>query len=166
MHIYLSPSQLYSLQRDYRVLKAAYNKLLKECDEQKSELTLTTEVRDRVLNEQKSVADAHHLQETRMQSTIEQQSKLIDYMHASGTTPRVSGLGKLAKVHIYTIDFSVYTVWPRYMYMIHFSVCIPHSWRPRYIYTILFLPKKKNSCRYDLARLAIKAKTVKINIQY
>ena len=35
--------------------------------------------------EQQSVAQAHHVQQTRMQATIAQQSKLIDYLQG---TPR------------------------------------------------------------------------------
>ncbi len=97
--------QLYTLHRDYRVLKAAYNKLCRESEEQKSELTLTTEVRDRMLSEQRSAADAHQLQETRMQSTIEQQSKLIDYLQGVGVSPRSTGLSKLAKVWFSWVGF-------------------------------------------------------------
>lgn len=91
---------MFSLHRDHGKLKAAYMKLCKESESREKELNQTTAVRDRVMEEQKTAAQAHHEQETRMQSTIQQQIKLIDYLQGVGTSPPAKGLSRFAKVLI------------------------------------------------------------------
>ena len=74
-------------------------KLLKEVQEREAQLAKSEADRTRVLNEQKSRAEARYIQETRLQATIAQQSKLIDYLHKVGTiSPRAKGMEKIKKV--------------------------------------------------------------------
>ena len=73
-------------------------KLCKEKEQHERDLSVTTAVRDRVLDEQRTSAQAHQEQETRMQSTIQQQTKLIDYLQGVGTSPSSKGFGRFTKV--------------------------------------------------------------------
>ena len=75
-------------------------KLMKEVQEQEAQLAKSEADRTRVLNEQKSRAEARYIQETRLQETIAQQSKLIDYLQKVGTiSPRARGMEKIKKVY-------------------------------------------------------------------
>ena len=69
-------------------------KLLKEVQQQKCELA----ERDQILNEQRIAYGEHKLQETRLQVTISQQSKLINHLQEMGSTPEPKGLEKIRKV--------------------------------------------------------------------
>lgn len=74
-------------------------KLMKEVQEREAQLAKSEADRTRVLNEQKSNAEARYIQETRLQATIAQQSKLIDYLQKVGTiSPRAKGMEKIRKV--------------------------------------------------------------------
>lgn len=74
-------------------------KLMKEVQEREAQLARSEEDRTRVLKEQKSHAEARYIHETRLQATIAQQSKLIDYLQKVGTiSPRARGLEKIKKV--------------------------------------------------------------------
>lgn len=77
-------------------------KLVREVQEREVELAKSEADRTRVLNEQKSHAEARYIQETRLQATIAQQSKLIDYLQKVGTiSPRAGGLDRIKKVRVY-----------------------------------------------------------------
>jgi hypothetical protein len=74
-------------------------KLMKEVQERETQLARSEADRTRVLSEQKSHAQARYIQETRLQATIAQQSKLIDYLQKVGTiSPRARGMEKIRKV--------------------------------------------------------------------
>ena len=75
-------------------------KLMKEVQEHEAQLAKSEADRTRVLNEQKSHAEARYIHETRLQATIAQQSKLIDYLQKVGTiSPRARGMEKIKKVY-------------------------------------------------------------------
>ena len=76
----LSLSQLHSLGREHGKLKAAHFKLVQESQERVSQLSQETVARERVLEQQSAAAQTHMIQETKLQSTIAQQSKLIDFL--------------------------------------------------------------------------------------
>ena len=71
--------------REHGKLKASHLKLLKESQQRESQLAQVAEANQKVLVEQQSAVEAHNLQETRLQATIAQQSKLINYLQG---TPR------------------------------------------------------------------------------
>ena len=77
------PQQLHSLGREHGKTKASHQKLLSESQERETQLTQVAEARERLLMERQNVAQAHHVQQTRMQATIAQQSKLIDYLQGT-----------------------------------------------------------------------------------
>lgn len=93
-------SQLHSQGREYCKLKAAHMKLLGEVRQRESQLALTAAEKERVVEQQRNAAEAHLLQETRLQTTISQQIKLINYLQSVSASPR-SQL-KLKKVGIIT----------------------------------------------------------------
>lgn len=89
--------QILSRRRDFCKLQAAHMKLLKEVQQQKSELA----EHDQILNQQQTVSEEWQLQETRLHATISQQKKLINYLHGVGVSPESKGntaLGKIRKV--------------------------------------------------------------------
>lgn len=69
-------------------------KLSKESKQHESELSTTAAV----LDEQRTAAQAYQQQETRLQSTILQQTKLIDYLQGVGVSPQSKKLGRFSKV--------------------------------------------------------------------
>ena len=74
-------------------------KLVREVQEREAQLAKSEADRNRVLMEQKSNDQARYVQETRLQATIAQQSKLIDYLQQVGSiSPRSGGLDKIKKV--------------------------------------------------------------------
>ena len=76
-------------------------KLVREVQEREAQLAKSEADRTRVLNEQKSHAEARYIQETRLQATIAQQSKLIDYLQKVGTiSPRSGGFDRIKKVQV------------------------------------------------------------------
>ena len=93
--------QAHSLRQELGKVKAAHMKLVKEVQDREAKLAQSEEDKTRVLNEQKTHAEARYIQETRLQATIAQQSKLIDYLQKVGTiSPRSGGFDKIKKVHI------------------------------------------------------------------
>lgn len=91
--------QAHSLRQELGKVKAAHMKLMKDVQEREAQLAKSEADRTRVLSEQKSHAEARYIQETRLQATIAQQSKLIDYLQKVGTiSPRAKGVDKLKKV--------------------------------------------------------------------
>lgn len=89
------------LRQELGKVKAAHMKLMREVQEREAQLAKSEADRTRVLNEQKSHAKAHYIQETRLQATIAQQSKLIDYLQKVGTiSPRSGGFDRIKKVRV------------------------------------------------------------------
>lgn len=87
-------------------------KLVKEVQDREAQLAKSEADRSRVLSEQKSHAEARYIHETRLQATIAQQSKLIDYLQKVGTiSPRAGGLDKIKKVKYFECD-----CWCKLMY--------------------------------------------------
>ena len=86
--------QLQSRGRELGKLKAAHMKLLSESKIQNSELAQ----QEQILNQQRLASEEHQLQETRLQATIAQQNKLIDYLQGVGSSPESKGLRKIRKV--------------------------------------------------------------------
>lgn len=82
-------------------------KLVKEVQQRNLELVQ----RDQVLDQQRMASDKHQLQETRLQSTIAQQNKLINYLQGVGTSPQPRGLGRIKKVSdrvmLYIIQYKI-----------------------------------------------------------
>ena len=75
-------------------------KLVREVQEREAQLAKSEADRNKVLMEQRSIDQARYVQETRLQATIAQQSKLIDYLQQVGTiSPRSGGLDKIKKVY-------------------------------------------------------------------
>ena len=66
-------------------------KLLKETQEANDELSQLKQT----LSQQRMLSAEHQLQETRLQATIAQQGKLIDYLQGMGRSPEAKGLGRL-----------------------------------------------------------------------
>ncbi len=62
--------------RELNKLKASHMKLLKESQQLSSELAQQQET----LKQHQAATERHQLQETRLQATITQQSKLIDFL--------------------------------------------------------------------------------------
>ena len=101
--------QAHSLRQELGKVKAAHMKLVKEVQDREAQLAKSEEDRTRVLNEQKTHAEARYIQETRLQATIAQQSKLIDYLQKVGTiSPRSGGLDKIKKVYYVYICMYMY----------------------------------------------------------
>lgn len=69
-------------------------KLLKEFQQQNSELAQ----RDQILNQQRIASEERQLRETRLQATITQQRKLIDYLQGVGVSPDPKGHKGLVKI--------------------------------------------------------------------
>jgi len=69
--------------REHGKLKASHLKLLKESQQRETQLVQVAEAREKVLMEQQNAVEAHHLQETRLQATIAQQNKLINYLQGA-----------------------------------------------------------------------------------
>ena len=76
------------------MLKAAHMKLLKEVQHQKSELAQ----RDQVLDQQQIANEERQVQEMRLQATILQQKKLIDYLQGMDVSPELKGRKALVKI--------------------------------------------------------------------
>lgn len=68
--------QIQAKSRELNKLKASHMKLLKESQELSSELARQQET----LKLQQASSEKHQLQETRLQATIAQQNKLIDFL--------------------------------------------------------------------------------------
>lgn len=66
-------------------------KLLKEMQQVSTEVSQQKQT----LNQQGVLNAEHQLQETRLQATIAQQGKLIDYLQGVGRSPEAKGLGRL-----------------------------------------------------------------------
>ena len=96
------PHQLHTLGREHGKTKASHQKLLSESQNKETQLTQVAEARERLLMEQQSVAQAHHVQQTRMQATIAQQSKLIDYLQG---TPRSRLKIKKVIIALFLVSF-------------------------------------------------------------
>jgi len=79
----LIPHQLHDMGREHGKLKASHLKLLKESQQRETQLVQVAEAREKVLMEQQNAVEAHHLQETRLQATIAQQNKLINYLQGA-----------------------------------------------------------------------------------
>lgn len=77
--------------REFNKLKAAHMKLLKEMQQLSAEVAQQKQV----LSQQRMLSAEHQLQDTRLQATIAQQSKLIDYLQGVGRSPGSKGLGRL-----------------------------------------------------------------------
>lgn len=70
-------------------------KVLSEIQEKSSEITQ----RDKTLLQLRAASEEHQLQQTRLQATIAQQGKLIDYLQGMGSSPGESrGIGRIKKV--------------------------------------------------------------------
>ena len=86
------------MRQEHGKTKAAKLKLASEVSHKQSRLTQAAET----VEEQRTAAQTHQLQETRLQATISQQSKLIDFLQIrkqGGTTPGKSTPGsRLRKV--------------------------------------------------------------------
>lgn len=50
---------------------------------------------EELLGQQRAASERQQLQETRLQATISQQGKLIDYLQGVGRSPENKGLGRL-----------------------------------------------------------------------
>ena len=75
-------------------------KLTREVQEREAQLAKSEADRTKVMDEQRTDAEARYIQETRLQATIAQQSKLIDYLQKVGTiSPRAKGMERIKKVH-------------------------------------------------------------------
>lgn len=83
--------QVQARSRELNKLKASHMKLLRESQQLSSELAQQQET----VKQQQAASEKHQLQETRLQATIAQQSKLIDFLQ--GVTPE-SGSQKKTKV--------------------------------------------------------------------
>lgn len=66
-------------------------KLLQELQQLKEEI----DKQQQLLSQQVAASEKHQLQETRLKSTIAQQTKLIDYLQGSGKSPESRGFGRL-----------------------------------------------------------------------
>ena len=66
-------------------------KLVKETQQ----LTAKIAQQEELLSQQRAVSERQQLQETRLQATISQQGKLIDYLQGVGRSPESKGLGRL-----------------------------------------------------------------------
>lgn len=75
------------------MLRAAHSKLAQECEQRQAQLAQV----DHALKEKESAESARSLQETRLQTTIAQQSKLIDYLQSAGVCPTSTPLGNMLK---------------------------------------------------------------------
>lgn len=77
--------------RELNKLKATHMKLMREMQQ------LTTKVaqQEEQLSMQRAASERQQLQETRLQATISQQGKLIDYLQGVGRSPEAKGLGRL-----------------------------------------------------------------------
>lgn len=92
MHVVL---QIQLKSRELNKLKATYMKLVRE----KQQLTDKVTQQEEMLSQQRAASEWQQLQETRLQATISQQGKLIDYLQGVGRSPEAKGgLGRL-KVH-------------------------------------------------------------------
>ena len=74
------PTQLHSLGREHGKLKAAHFKMLEESHETASKLSEEAVAREKALEQQRAAEETCLIQETKLQSTIAQQSKLIDFL--------------------------------------------------------------------------------------
>ena len=80
------PPQLHSLGREHGKLKAAHLKLLQESRQRETQLSEEAAEREKAMEKQRVATLAHTIQETRLQATIAQQSKLIDFLQ-TGSPP-------------------------------------------------------------------------------
>ena len=72
--------------------------MVQESQEKASKLSQEVVVRERALEQQKAAAETHLIQETKLQTTISQQSKLIDFLQKPSPPSR----GVRFKVHTHT----------------------------------------------------------------
>lgn len=77
--------------RELNKLKATHMKLLREVQQLTAELAQ----QEQVLSQHRIAGEKHQLQETRLQATIAQQTKLIDYLQGLGRSPESKGLGRI-----------------------------------------------------------------------
>jgi hypothetical protein len=77
--------------RELNKLKAAHVKVVKEAQQVSAEVLQLKQT----LCQQQMLSAEHQLQETRLQATIAQQGKLIDYLQGVGRSPEAKGLGRL-----------------------------------------------------------------------
>ena len=71
-------------------------KLLRETQQLNAELAQ----REQILTQHKKLGEERQLQDTRLQATIAQQGKLIDYLQGVGQETETRGLGRL-KVNVH-----------------------------------------------------------------
>ena len=79
--------QLHSLGRVHGRLKAAHMKLSQEAEQRESQLATVSVVKEKVLQAKETAEQVHSVQEARLQATIAQQSKLINFLQ-SASPPR------------------------------------------------------------------------------
>lgn len=82
--------QLHSLGREHGRLKAAHIKILQESTQKANQLNQETDAREKAMEEQRVAVESHTIQETKLQATIAQQSKLIDFLQKPSPTSRGS----------------------------------------------------------------------------
>ena len=80
--------QLHSLSREHGKLKAAHLKMLQEMEQRETQLSQASAAKEKAMEEQREATAAHMIQETRMQATIAQQSKLIDFLRNASPPSR------------------------------------------------------------------------------
>ena len=62
-------------------MKAAHMKLLSEVQERELQLAQVTQAQQKMLEQQRSASRIHQIDRTKLEVTIDQQAKLIDYLH-------------------------------------------------------------------------------------
>ena len=66
--------------------------MLQESTEKTGQLSQETSARERAMEEQRAAVESHMIQETKLQATIAQQNKLIDFLQNSSPPSRGSRL--------------------------------------------------------------------------
>lgn len=57
--------------------------MLRESSQKETQLSQEAAAREQAMEQQRVAAETHMIQETKLQATIAQQSKLIDFLHKS-----------------------------------------------------------------------------------
>ena len=133
-------------------MRALNMKLKAEASRVEKELEQISAERRRAMEEQRSSDEAQQLRETRLQATISQQTKLIDYLRSASSPPSRSRF-RLKKVRRQSgLYFHLFL--PLFSFSQFSSLCLfcPSSPRPSFHLQVSFLD---SFLSYSHARLGI-----------
>lgn len=131
------PLQLHTLRQEHGKVRALNMKLKAAASRAESELEQISAERRRAVEEQRSGEEARRLRETRLQATVSQQTKLIDYLRSAASPPSGRSRFRLKKARrrsnlCFQLFFSLYFISLLSVLSPFLLQCCPSSTHPHF----------------------------------